>query len=116
MIATILLYSTIQFHLLIRHTKKNGQTVSRTKRKPTSDCFTHRLSLLGQLIELTDGKITTECIRKEHWGTGEIGETPLFAKRPDKALKNIAQEKLTKVQKYMNNKDKVNTILMGNDM
>ena len=61
--------------------------------------FTHRLSLLGQLIELTDGKITTECIRKEHWGTGEIGETPLFAKRPDKALKNIAQEKLTKVQK-----------------
>jgi energy-coupling factor transporter ATP-binding protein EcfA2 len=41
--------------------------------------FTHRLSLLGQLIELTDGKITTECIRKEHWGTGEIGETPLFA-------------------------------------
>ena len=34
--------------------------------------FTHRLSLLGQLIELTDGKITTECIRKEHWGTAAL--------------------------------------------
>lgn len=66
--------------------------------------FTHRLSLLGQLIELTDGKITTECIRKEHWGTGEIGETPLFAKKPDKALKNIAQEKLTKAQKIYEQK------------
>ena len=66
--------------------------------------FTHRLSLLGQLIELTDGKITTECIRKEHWGTGEIGETPLFAKKPDKALKNIAQEKLAKAQKIYEQK------------
>lgn len=61
--------------------------------------FTHRLSLLGQLIDEADGKIKTIGIRKEHWGTGEIGETPIFAKKPDKVLKTFAQEKLTVAQK-----------------
>lgn len=61
--------------------------------------FTHRLSLLGQLIEITEGKINPVGIRKEHWGTGEIGDTPLFAKKPDKALRKIAQEQLTTARK-----------------
>ena len=44
--------------------------------------FTHRLSLLGQLNEKCDSKLIKIIgIRKEHWGAGEIGETPLFAKK-----------------------------------
>ena len=57
--------------------------------------FTHRLSLLGQLCEACEKeRFKAVGIRKEHWGAGEIGDTPFFAKKPDNALKNIKQEKL----------------------
>lgn len=51
--------------------------------------FTHRLSLLGMVQDYAK-KVAIEpeiiCIREESWGTGEPGDTPLFAKKPDKAL------------------------------
>jgi energy-coupling factor transporter ATP-binding protein EcfA2 len=64
--------------------------------------FTHRLSLLGLLNEKCDSdKIQIIGIRTENWGSGEIGDTPLFAKKTEGALKNIKQERLSKAKKIL---------------
>lgn len=66
--------------------------------------FTHRLSLLG-LIQEYSKKVDQEpeiiCIRAETWGTGEPGDTPLFVKRPDKALNSIINDRLSKAKKQL---------------
>ncbi|KAA6302390.1 MAG: hypothetical protein EZS26_001503 [Candidatus Ordinivivax streblomastigis] len=62
--------------------------------------FTHRLSLLGQLNDKCDSsKIQIIGIRNEHWGAGEIGDTPLFAKNTTKALNSIKNDKISKAKK-----------------
>lgn len=62
--------------------------------------FTHRLSLLGQLNEKSDSdNIQIIGIRTEHWGSGEIGDTQLFAKKTDKALNQLKNDKLSKAKK-----------------
>ena len=67
--------------------------------------FTHRLSLLG-LIQDYAKKLGFEpnisSIRKESWGAGEQGDTPLFAKRPEKALGLLINERLPKARKKLN--------------
>ena len=64
--------------------------------------FTHRLSLLG-LIQDYAKKENVEpkiiCIREESWGTGEPGDTPLFAKKPLGALNNLIDHRLVKAKK-----------------
>lgn len=66
--------------------------------------FTHRLSLLG-LIQEYSKKVDREpeiiCIRAERWGTGEPGDTPLFVKRPDKALNSLINDRLSKAKKLL---------------
>lgn len=65
--------------------------------------FTHRLSLLGQLNEkCSSASIQIIGIRNENWGAGEVGETPLFAKKTDSALKNIKNERIAKAKKIFN--------------
>jgi len=64
--------------------------------------FTHRVSLLVLLQEYgkregREPKVT--CVRSESWGTGEPGDTPLFAKKPDKALNALLNEHLAKARK-----------------
>ena len=64
--------------------------------------FTHRLSFLGLIQEYgkkaeIDPKII--CIRQEAWGTGEPGDTPLFAKKPEKALNALIDGRLTTARK-----------------
>ena len=64
--------------------------------------FTHRVSLLVLLQEYgkregREPKVT--CVRCEPWGTGEPGDTPLFAKKPDKALNALLNENLAKARK-----------------
>lgn len=66
--------------------------------------FTHRVSLLVLLQECSkregrEPKVT--CVRSEPWGTGEPGDTPLFAKRPDKALNALLNEHLAKARKAL---------------
>jgi len=62
--------------------------------------FTHRLSLLGLLNDKCDpSKIQIVGIRSEHWGTGEVGDTPLFAKNTTKALNSIKNDKISKAKK-----------------
>ncbi|WP_405243574.1 AAA family ATPase [Lentisalinibacter salinarum] len=64
--------------------------------------FTHRVSLLVLLQEFAkregrEPKVT--CVRSEPWGTGEPGDTPLFVKKPDKALNVLLNEHLAKARK-----------------
>lgn len=63
--------------------------------------FTHRLSLLCQLNDACDN-IKTLGIRRESWGTGEIGELPISAKSPKNALKDILNSKLVRAKKVLN--------------
>lgn len=62
--------------------------------------FTHRISLLSQLNDASE-KIATLGIRCESWGTGEIGDLPMSAKSPQKALKNLLNDKVTKAKKIL---------------
>lgn len=62
--------------------------------------FTHRLSLLGQLID----RGNAECcyIRRESWGCGEHGAIPLFAKNPMKAINDLKNSRLSAARKAYN--------------
>jgi len=64
--------------------------------------FTHRLSLLG-LIQDYCKKADIEphivCVRQEAWGTGEPGDTPLLAKKPEKALNALMNERLAQARR-----------------
>ncbi|MGI9283642.1 MAG: AAA family ATPase [Endozoicomonas sp.] len=67
--------------------------------------FTHRLSLLGMVQDYAKkAKIEPEIIsiKKEFWGTGEPGDTPLSAKKPDKALNQLINDWLPKARKLLN--------------
>ena len=61
--------------------------------------FTHRLSLLGQLID--KGNADYCYIRREAWGCGEHGDLPLFAKKPIKAIKDLKNSKLSAARKVL---------------
>lgn len=66
--------------------------------------FTHRLSLLSLLQDATkragiDPHII--CLRSESWGLGEPGETPIFARKPDNALKSILNERIPKARSVL---------------
>jgi len=64
--------------------------------------FTHRVSVLVLLQDYgkREGRQPKViCVRSEAWGTGEPGDTPLFAKKPDKALNALLNENLAKAIK-----------------
>ncbi len=64
--------------------------------------FTHRISLLVLLQDFgkREGcEPDALCIRSEAWGTGEPGGTPLFAKRPERALNALLNDNLAKAKK-----------------
>lgn len=61
--------------------------------------FTHRLSLLGQLIDKGNAKYSH--IRREHWGTGEHSDIPIFAKTPIKAVNKLKNERLSAARKTL---------------
>lgn len=68
--------------------------------------FTHRLSFLT-LLEEAAKKLALECnviwLRAESWGTGEPGETPVFAKNPKNALNLLLSERLPRASKVLFN-------------
>ena len=59
--------------------------------------FTHRLSLLGQLID--NGNAECRYIRREPWGCGEHGDVPLFGKKPVNAVKDLKNNRLSVARK-----------------
>ena len=66
--------------------------------------FTHRLSLLGLMQDYAK-KAGIEphviCVRQESWGAGEPGGTPFFAKKPEKALNSLLNERLAQARKLL---------------
>ena len=66
--------------------------------------FTHRLSFLT-LLEEAASDLGVECnvtwLRSESWGTGEPGETPVFAKKPEKALNLLLNDRLSRARKVL---------------
>lgn len=63
--------------------------------------FTHRLSFLG-IINDRAAKLEQIHIRKEPWGSGEVGEIPLFGRKPEKALNNLKNSRLAIASKVYN--------------
>lgn len=66
--------------------------------------FTHRLSfltLLEQAAKESDVEYDVTWLRSESWGSGEPGETPIFAKRPDRALNQLLTERLPKASRIL---------------
>jgi len=66
--------------------------------------FTHRLSMLALLEEAlksAGSEYEVVCLRREKWGAGEPGDTPIFAKKPDKALNSLLNERLPKAKKAL---------------
>ncbi|MBU1626782.1 restriction endonuclease [bacterium] len=61
--------------------------------------FTNRLSFLGMINDRADPNILS--IRCEPWGTGEPGELPIFGKKPDGALRNLKNDRLSKARKVL---------------
>lgn len=66
--------------------------------------FTHRLSFIA-LAEEHARKASVDpnvlCVAREPWGAGEPVSTPLSAKRPDRALKSLRDERLAKAAKAL---------------
>ena len=66
--------------------------------------FTHRISLLVMLQDYgKKDEIEPKIIylRSEVWGVGEPGETPLFAKKPNKALNALLNDRLPEALKAL---------------
>ena len=60
--------------------------------------FTHRLSFMG-LIDEKAKEMDAIHIRQEHWGAGDIGEVPLYGKKPELALNDLKNSRLTQARK-----------------
>ena len=61
--------------------------------------LTHRLSFLGLMNDLSDSGLNEVHIRREPWGTGQPGAIPIFGKRPDRALNQLKDERVSKAKK-----------------
>lgn len=59
--------------------------------------FTHRLSLLGLLLD--KGKANCRHIRRESWGCGEHSNLPLYSQKPIKAIKELQNDRLSAAKK-----------------
>lgn len=62
--------------------------------------FTHRLSLLGIITDKAE-TLHAIYITREPWGTGQPGEIPLDAKRPDRALADLKNRRLARARNVL---------------
>lgn len=66
--------------------------------------FTHRLSMVALLEEVArkQGIISNVIyLRRESWGIGEPGDTPMFAKNTESALNHLLNERIPKARKVL---------------
>ncbi|WP_151808645.1 AAA family ATPase [Acinetobacter soli] len=82
--------------------EKTIQRLIQLSKKRQVIIFTHRLSLLGMIMDKED---STNCIhiRQEPWGVGETSEIPLFGKKPEKALIDLKNRRLVHARKAYDN-------------
>lgn len=62
--------------------------------------FTHRLSFMGLIDEKSDD-MTCVHIRQEPWGAGETGDVPLYGKKPEAALKDLANARVPQARNVL---------------
>ncbi len=62
--------------------------------------FTHRLSFMGLIGEKSDD-LTCIHIRQESWGAGETGDVPLYGKKPEAALRELLNARVSRAQKTL---------------
>ncbi len=58
--------------------------------------FTHRLSFVGMIYDRVTSEVLS--IRCETWGSGEPCEVPLFAKKPENALRDLKNGRLSRAK------------------
>jgi len=63
--------------------------------------FTHRMSLLGIISDKAE-TLHAIYISREPWGTGQPGEVPLDAKKPDRALTDLKNRRLARARNVLN--------------
>ena len=66
--------------------------------------FTHRLSMLTLLEDAAkQSSIATRVValNREPWGTGEPGETPFIARKPEKVINGLLNERLVRAKKIL---------------
>lgn len=71
--------------------------------------FTHRLSMLTHLedaAKLAGIATRTVALNREPWGTGEPGETPFAARKPDKVINGLLNERLARARKVLTDNGK----------
>lgn len=78
--------------------------------------FTHRLSFLT-LLEDAAKELGVECsvtwLRAESWGTGEPGDTPVFARKPEKALNLLLNDRLSRARKVLDEQGRIEYDLLA---
>lgn len=71
--------------------------------------FTHRLSMLTHLEEAAKAAgvaSRTVALNREPWGTGEPGETPFSARKPDKVINGLLNERLARARRVLTERGK----------
>jgi hypothetical protein len=66
--------------------------------------FTHRLSMLTHLEDVAkQSAIATRVVAlsREPWGAGEPGETPFAARKPEKVINGLLNERLARARKIL---------------
>ena len=64
--------------------------------------FTHRLSFLGIISDKAGAALKSINIRRESWGTGHVGEIPIYGKNPKAALNTLKEERVKVAEKIRN--------------
>lgn len=64
--------------------------------------FTHRLSFLGIMSDKAGDALNCISIRREDWGTGEVGQVPIYGKNPKGALNTLKQERVRIAENMLN--------------
>ena len=64
--------------------------------------FTHRLSFLGIMNDKAGDALNCIAIRREDWGTGEVGQVPIYGKNPKGALNTLKQERVRIAENMLN--------------
>ncbi|MDH6374326.1 energy-coupling factor transporter ATP-binding protein EcfA2 [Paenibacillus sp. PastF-3] len=78
--------------------------------------FTHRLSFLTLLQEAAKNlkiKYDVTWLRAESWGTGEPGQPPIFANKPESALNLLLNDRLSRARKVLDEHGRIEYDLLA---
>jgi hypothetical protein len=71
------------------------------------------LALLEDAAKKASIEPNVICLHRESWGIGEPGKTPLAARRPDRTLKSILNERLPQARKVFQDSGRVEYVYLA---